>query len=270
MPELPEVETIVRGLRRHIIGPTVKKACLHFSAIVEPRRCCFTKLLNGDQFTNISRHGKYIKLTTRQGTKILIHLRMTGQLFTTHKDYEHDKHTHLTLTFNNDKSLVYRDVRKFGRWTIIPPHKDFHDFINAGTDALSLSKKELIQLMHRHRNMKLKAFLLNQTILAGIGNIYADEICYTLKLHPESPISSVDPQLLYKNIHKILNLAIKHNGTTVSDYRTSRRRKGNFQNLLKVYQQDKCPRCRGIIAKRKVAGRSSHFCPKCQKRLKGQ
>ncbi len=262
MPELPEVETIVQGLRRHIIGPKIIGAKVFFPSIVKSNKK-LAPILKGQKFAQISRHGKYIKLTTDNNKKILIHLRMTGQLFISHQD-KPDKHTHLTVYLNNEKNLVYRDVRKFGRWTVIPDNKEFADYINAGCDALAITKKELKQLQQHHAQMKLKAFLLNQAIIAGIGNIYADEICFALKKHPETLVKHVDVLKLYKAIHDILNLSIKHQGTTVSDYRTSANDHGNFQNLLKVYGQKICKKCQSDIFKIKVASRSTYFCPTCQ------
>ncbi|MFH1874451.1 MAG: bifunctional DNA-formamidopyrimidine glycosylase/DNA-(apurinic or apyrimidinic site) lyase [Pseudomonadota bacterium] len=265
MPELPEVETIVRGLRKNIIGPSISEAKVYFAPIVGGKNRFFEKQLKGQKFTKISRHGKYIKLITNQGKNLLIHLRMTGQLFTALANHQVDKHTHVALTFQNGKKLIYRDVRKFGRWTIIPDNKDFSDYINAGPDALAITQIELKNLQQRYPKMKLKVFLLNQTIIAGIGNIYADEICYALKKHPEVLVEQIDTQKLYQIIQHILNLSIKHQGTTISDYRTSSRSKGNFQNLLKVYGQKKCQKCKSVVSKIKVAGRSTHFCSQCQK-----
>lgn len=269
MPELPEVETIVRGLRRNILKFPIAQVKIKYPKIFIAPKGSLAKYLVNDKFIKIERHGKYMKLTTKKGSRIVVHLRMTGQLFLANNGYQPDKHVHLMLTFKHGEKLIYRDIRKFGRWVVVPPHKEFKDFINAGRDALSITKDELAERILKHSSMKLKAFLLNQTIIAGIGNIYADEICFALKKHPETQINKVDLDQLHASINKILNLAIKYNGTTISDYRTSKSKKGSFQNLLKIYQRDKCPRCKSLVLRKKVAGRSSYFCVKCQKKTAG-
>jgi formamidopyrimidine-DNA glycosylase len=268
MPELPEVETIVRGLRQAVLKKKIKKTDVYFPGIVVARGRSLPALLRNDSFCSIGRHGKYLMFTTNKGTRLVVHLRMTGQLFLTDKVYRPDKHVHLLLTFGNGQRLIYRDIRKFGRWTVVPPEKEFRHYINAGTDALTININELKTLIKEHPARKLKAFLLDQLLLAGIGNIYADEICFALELDPETPVGKVNGGKLLDTIRAILKLAIKHKGTSVSDYLTSRGAKGNFQNLLKVYKQKFCPECGAKIVRKKVAGRSSHVCPKCQKGYK--
>ncbi|MFC1517899.1 DNA-formamidopyrimidine glycosylase [Candidatus Margulisiibacteriota bacterium] len=265
MPELPEVETIVRGLRRKTLKQPISKVKVNYPNIVVSPKALST-LLKKDSFKQIGRHGKYITITTKKGTRLIIHLRMTGQLVLAGNGYKADKHVHLEVDFKNGQKLFYRDIRKFGRWVVVPPHKEFKDLINAGRDALSLTKDELADKILRHSTMKLKAFLLDQTILAGIGNIYADEVCYALKVDPELKVKKVNIDRLHKEINRILNLAIRNKGTSVSDYLTSKGAKGNFQNLLKVYKQKKCPGCGAVLKRKKVAGRTSHYCAKCQKR----
>lgn len=263
MPELPEVETIVRGLRSTILGKKIKNVNVFYSGIIQGKE--LDPLLNNDTFLSIKRHGKYILITTRNGAKLVIHLRMTGQIFVAAPDYTPDKHVHLMITFNHKQKLIYRDIRKFGKWIIVPRNKTHMDFVNAGTDALQIDRAELSILMKKNKNKKIKAFLLDQTALAGIGNIYADEICFALGIDPETPVSKVAPQKLLPMIKKILLLAIKNKGTSVSDYVTSSMAKGNFQNKLTVYKQKKCRACGNIIIRKKVAGRTSHVCPRCQK-----
>jgi formamidopyrimidine-DNA glycosylase len=267
MPELPEVETIVRGLRSKLLKRKIRSAAVFYQPIlVAPKNKSLNKLLAGDKFTTVERHGKYIKLTTAKGLRLVVHLRMTGQLFLTDKKYRPDKHVHLIIDFAGGESLIYRDIRKFGRWIMVPADKDFMDYINAGTDALSLNEKQLKELITRYKNKKLKAFLLDQTAIAGIGNIYADEICFALGLDPEARIGRVKPKSLLSKIRAILVLAIKNKGTSVSDYITSTGAKGNFQNILNVYKQKVCRVCGGKIVRKQVAGRTSHVCPRCQRK----
>jgi formamidopyrimidine-DNA glycosylase len=262
MPELPEVETIVRGLRRKIIGKKIMSIDLRYQPLFALGK---PKDIIHDQFSLVSRHGKYIILTTKKKTHIIVHLRMTGQLLVTDRQYHADKHVHLIMYFADKTQLVYRDIRKFGRWLIVPRNKKPQDFINAGEDALAITPQKIKILMERSTQRGLKAFLLDQTALAGIGNIYADEICFALGVDPETPLIKVKPLDLCRTMQDILLLAIKHKGTSVSDYLTSAGAKGDFQNKLKVYKQKNCPRCGNVIQKKKVAGRTSHYCRQCQR-----
>lgn len=264
MPELPEVETIVRGLNTHVCGQTILSVKI-INAHVTNNYPKFEKLLKGDEFTIIERHGKYMKLTSKCGTRLIIHLRMTGQLFITDKKYQPDKHVHVDILLGSGKRLIYRDIRKFGRWTVVPKGRHWHEYINAGPDALTIALDELTELMKKFSKRKLKAFLLDQTILAGVGNIYADEICFLLGLDPEILVKSVSPAVLQKALISVLKLAIKHKGTSVSDYLTSTGARGNFQNLLSIYKQQTCKKCGTTIMRKTVAGRTSHVCPHCQK-----
>jgi len=272
MPELPEVETVVQGLKQSIKGKQIKSASLFWPAIVEfpgaslqgDSRTRFSNLLVGVSFSGFERHGKYLKLTTERGVRLVVHLRMTGQLFISDSDYQNDKHVHLEIVFNDNSKLIYRDIRKFGRWIVVPPDKNFEDYINAGEDALTLDLPKLKVLIKKYKHRKLKAFLLDQLLIAGIGNIYADEICFNLKTDPEFLVGGISASSLHKEIGTVLKLAIKNKGTSVSDYLTSTGAKGNFQNLLNVYKQKNCNICGGEILRKKVAGRTSHYCPRCQ------
>ncbi len=196
---------------------------------------------------------------------MIVHLRMTGQLFLVTKDYLPDKHVHVILEFGDHTKLIYRDIRKFGRWTIIPEGKKFEDYINAGPDALSYTKEQLIELISENKKRAIKVLLLDQKKIAGIGNIYADEICFRLGLRPDSLVGKLDPAKLYKTMREVLLESIKNKGTSFSDYRTAKGKKGNFQNKLLVYQRKKCVICDADIKRTIVAGRSTHYCAKCQK-----
>ena len=273
MPELPEVETVVQGLKQTIKGKKIKRVNLYCPAIVEfpggsgkhDTSTKFSDLLVEDSFMGFERHGKYIKLTTEKDLRLIVHLRMTGQLFTCGAEYQNDKHVHLEISFADESRLVYRDIRKFGRWIVVPADQNFEDYINAGEDALTLGLPKLEVLAEKHKHRKLKAFLLDQLFIAGIGNIYADEICFNLKVDPEVLVGSVHPPSLHKEIGAVLRLSIENKGTSVSDYLTSTGAKGNFQNLLNVYKQKNCNVCAGEILRKKVAGRTSHYCRRCQK-----
>ena len=263
MPELPEVETIVRGLNKTCLRKKIKKVLVSCPVIVRPKNELLA--ITGDNITNIARHGKYIKITTKKGMRLIVHLRMTGQLFLA-KNYKPDKHVHIIIEFASmPEKLYYRDIRKFGRWVIVPPQKEFSDYINAGQDALVITQKEFDVLAKKYGAKALKVFLLDQTILAGVGNIYADETAFILGINPHTPVKKINSQKLLSTISTVLKLGIKNKGTSVSDYITSTGAKGNFQNLLKVYRQKNCHKCGTAIKRVKLAGRTTHICPRCQK-----
>ncbi|MDR2431149.1 MAG: bifunctional DNA-formamidopyrimidine glycosylase/DNA-(apurinic or apyrimidinic site) lyase [Candidatus Margulisbacteria bacterium] len=263
MPELPEVETIVSGLNKTCLCRKIKKVRVSCPALASPRGGL--SALAGDSFVSISRHGKYIKITTRRGARLVVHLRMTGQLFLA-ENYQPDKHVHIILELANMAAkMYYRDIRKFGRWQIVPPRKNFADYINAGTDALAVTPREFRALCRRYADKALKVFLLDQTILAGVGNIYADETAFYLGVDPHTPVNRLAPEKLLKAVTAVLRLGIKNKGASVSDYITSTGARGNFQNLLNVYKQKNCRRCGTPIRRVKLAGRTTHICPKCQK-----
>ncbi|MDR2429121.1 MAG: bifunctional DNA-formamidopyrimidine glycosylase/DNA-(apurinic or apyrimidinic site) lyase [Candidatus Margulisbacteria bacterium] len=267
MPELPEVETIVRGLRRRVVQKKIKSVQVSFAKIVSPPRGL--NFLAGDRFTDFDRQGKYIKISTQKGARLVVHLRMTGQLFLA-ANYQPDRHVHIVIEFTGaPEKLYYRDIRKFGRWIVVPPRKNFADCINAGTDALALKLPDLAKLVQKHKDKALKVFLLDQTILAGVGNIYADETAFRLKLDPHTPVGRIPPRKLLSAVVSVLKLGIKNKGTSVSDYITSSGARGNFQNLLNVYKQKNCRRCGALVRRVKLAGRTTHICPLCQPRWNG-
>ncbi|MDR1452741.1 MAG: bifunctional DNA-formamidopyrimidine glycosylase/DNA-(apurinic or apyrimidinic site) lyase [Candidatus Margulisbacteria bacterium] len=265
MPELPEVETIVRGLNKSCLRKKIKSVKVSFAKIVDPPRGL--NFLVGDSLTALGRQGKYIKISTQKGARLVVHLRMTGQLFLA-ANYHPDKHVHIIIEFAGaPEKLYYRDIRKFGRWVVVPPRKNFADYINAGADALSVKLPDFIKLAQKNKNKALKVFLLDQTIIAGVGNIYADETAFRLKLDPHTPVGRIPPQKLLAAVTGVLRLGIKNKGTSVSDYITSSGARGNFQNLLNVYKQKNCRRCGAPIRRVKLAGRTTHICPRCQPRF---
>lgn len=265
MPELPEVNNIVGGLNKRIINKKITNLQVNYSGILKPPdENVFKKSFLGKSIFSIDRHGKYIKIVTSKKDKWLIHLRMTGQIFIPVDSFIEDRHVHAIFYFEDGSRLVYRDIRKFGKWLKIPEGESWQYGINAGTDALDISLTELKTKMDKYPKRKIKAFLLDQTILAGVGNIYADEICFDLRIDPETFVSKVDPDRLHQSINTILHYAIKHKGSSFSDYIGADGEKGNFQNLVEVYRQKYCKICGMEISRKKVAGRTTHFCSKCQ------
>ncbi|MGL1935193.1 MAG: bifunctional DNA-formamidopyrimidine glycosylase/DNA-(apurinic or apyrimidinic site) lyase [Fibrobacterales bacterium] len=272
MPELPEVETVVQGLKKQCLSQPICKALIHLPRIVNGTAPSLKKALVGQEIVTVTRHGKYIFLHISNDKTVVVHLRMTGQLFTTPVDRAKDKHTHVELFFDNsDTKLIYRDIRTFGRFTLINTSDKERYLIDhkLGPDALTMKKKDLIEAL-KNRKVSIKAALLNQEVIAGIGNIYVDEILFREKLNPLTTPSSLSDDAIgsiLKTTKAVLKKAVLNKGTTFSDYVNSYGEKGKFQLSLKAYNRagQPCSNCKTTIVKVKVAGRGTYFCPSCQK-----
>jgi formamidopyrimidine-DNA glycosylase len=272
MPELPEVETVVQGLNKQCIDLTMVKVKIHLARIVSDSAPALNKALTGQSIESVTRHGKYIFLHISNNKTVVVHLRMTGQFFTAPLNRPKDKHTHVELFFEDSNiKLIYRDIRTFGRFTLINTEAKSQYIYDhkLGPDALTMKKKELIKAL-KHRKVSLKAALLNQEVIAGIGNIYADEILFRERLNPltaPSTLSSEAIGSLLKTTKAVLKKAILKKGTTFSDYVNSYGEKGMFQLSLKAYNRagEPCCNCNTLLVKVKVAGRGTYFCPSCQK-----
>jgi formamidopyrimidine-DNA glycosylase len=264
MPELPEVEVIRNELKSKIINQKIKGIQIHWHKSFI--NLC-SGLPHGKKITDIARMGKYIILILEQNF-LVIHLRMTGQLIFTHDVNFSKNHLRASMLMHSGNILNFYDVRKFGRIYYVADLDDF--FTNLGVDALSrkFSINFFKKLLNR-KKQRIKSFLLDQQNIAGLGNIYVDECLFLSGIHPKklsNEIHDKSVQQLYKNIKKILNLAIENMGTTISDYRTTGGGFGNNQNFLKVYKREgeSCFHCGSIITKIKINSRSTHFCPVCQ------
>lgn len=270
MPELPEVETIVRGLRRFKPRESVSGVFTRAGNIFRSSR--IKKKLLGRRLSEITRRGKYILIWLNDGQCLALHLGMTGQLYWTTGEDEPDRHTHFQLGFKcSGKVLQFRDVRKFGHVGLYRSEKELwsdEKISKLGPDALGVSLDDFGRLLDRRR--MIKALLLDQRAIAGIGNIYADESLYSAKIHPArraNEISRAKVRKLYKSMRRILEQAIAAGGSSIRDYRQSDGREGMFQTKHRVYGRtgQKCRRCGRRIERLIVAGRSSHICPACQR-----
>jgi len=264
MPELPEVETIVRNLRPALVGKTILSASLLWErTLAAPAPAEFKKTIRKQQIQEISRRAKFlqIKLTT---CHLIIHLRMSGDLLVVLGGYQPGKHDRLILRLTDDRTLVFSDPRKFGRvWLVDDPAELFHAL---GPEPLSdeFSAPWLYGALHsQHR--QLKPLLLDQSFLAGLGNIYTDEALHMARLHPLMPSDSVTPEeaeILRMAIREVLEEGIRRNGASIDwVYRG-----GDFQNHFRVYgrQGEACPVCGSPIERIVVGQRGTHFCPVCQ------
>ena len=269
MPELPEVETIARGLHALIQGRSIKDARLLTPSIL---RAGATESLPGRTVTHVSRRAKLLRLHLDNGGLLVFHLKMTGRVWVAGPGLPLPKHTHLVCGLDGGDRLVFEDARRFGYCAVFGPGEieqwDF--FRNLGPEPLDACAGDLARRIGSRR-AGVKALLLNQTILAGIGNIYADESLFAARIHPAS-ITSAIPEArrlaLFEELRRILLEAIAAGGSTISDYRNAYGKSGIFQDSFQVYGKkgEPCPACGRALRAEQVAGRTSTHCPGCQKK----
>lgn len=274
MPELPEVETIRRSLEGYLIGRVIKKIIINMPKIIkypEPEK--FKCLLESDQIIKLGRRGKYLLFYMTSGYIWVTHLRMTGQFHYCPQEEPYLKHTHLCFILDNNYELRYIDIRQFGTMYLLRPEEFHvvHGLRTLGPEPLGkdLSFKHFCQRLEGKKTI-LKQLLLDQTFVAGIGNIYADEILYEAGLHPEraaNTLSLKEKEALYKSVRKMLQMGIDSRGTSFRNYVDGEGKEGSFQKLLRVYGRggSPCIKCGRPLTKQKIAGRSSCFCSFCQK-----
>ena len=271
MPELPEVETIVRGLQKTVVGKTIKNVRVIHPIIVKQNSRNFKKNVEKSEIIRVRRRGKYILIDLSNKKTILTHLRMTGSLLLLEPSAPLDKHDHLILKFyKTQKELRYRDLRKFGRIKsfLTSREENISDLKKLGPESLNISSSDFFNLFQKRKG-RIKSALLNQQILAGLGNIYADESLFEAQIHPQQKADKLSPQKLKKlhqAIQKILKKAINAGGSSIENYYNINGEIGNFQLQHKVYGREglPCKRCRSKIKRIKISQRSSYFCPRCQ------
>lgn len=293
MPELPEVETTVRGLRQVLIEKTIKNVWTDWPKIIrQPSPSLFKKKITGKKVIAVDRRGKNILITLSDGEVLLAHMKMTGHFL--YGPYKKQKNTwvpnvtegplldpynrfiHLVFTLSDNKHLVFCDMRKFGKVLFLEKDKNeaYKDLADLGPEPLEKNftvQKFKERLLQRPAG-KIKAVLLDQSIVAGIGNIYSDEMLWETGIHPETRVKNLSDKeykALYRSMKNILTHSIKVRGDSKGDYRDVYGRRGSFQNLHKAYGRTNlpCPKkgCGGTIRRIIVGNRSAHFCDIHQK-----
>lgn len=273
MPELPEVQSVISYLQEEIIGAKIVDVkIVNNKFLKNVSEEDFEKTLLNSSFKSIERIGKYIIFNLSNNYSIVSHLRMEGKYFV-RKVEKRFKHDYLFFFLDNSKLLVYNDTRQFGTIHLCPT-SDLHELKEIKKIAIDpLNPKFDVQYLKEkiHKLKKsIKNVLLDQTIVSGIGNIYANEILFAAKINPFTPcnqISDADLLSIIKESKRILKLAIENKGTTIKSYAFNGKDNGSFQDFLKVQSREKlnCFDCEEIIVRKKDGGRSSFFCPKCQK-----
>jgi formamidopyrimidine-DNA glycosylase len=287
MPELPEVETVRLGLTKLLPGKVVKSA-LHDNPKSFPNAPSdVEEFLLGATITAVRRRAKVLLIDLSTDYTLVIHLKMTGQLVFRGKEVfgaGHpndsligelpDKSTRVTLTFTDKSKLFFNDQRKFGWVRLLPtievPNIDFMKKVGPEPLEDAFTPQVFIDRVQRRKNSNIKAVLLDQTVLAGVGNIYADESLWGAKIHPTTLVKDI-PVSKLKTLHKelqfVLNLAIEKGGSTDRNYVNAEGKRGSYIDFARVFRREgqACPRCGATIIKSRVSGRGTHTCPVCQK-----
>ena len=273
MPELPEVETVKETLKRLIVGKKIIGITVNYSNIIEyPNVQLFKEEIINQTINDIKRRGKWL-LFDLDNYYLLSHLRMEGRYFYKNKNDEHLKHEHVIFNFSDETELRYLDSRKFGKMHLIEKKDAYNQKplnelgLEPWDDNLTIS---YLKEKYKNKKLPIKTVILDQSIIVGIGNIYADEILFLSNINPLKKASLLnDDELLniIKYTKEILEKAILNGGTTIRSYESSEGVHGNFQQSLLVHnrENENCPNCKNKIIKIKVGGRGTYYCPNCQK-----
>lgn len=267
MPELPEVENVVRGLRPNLVDLKIDFVAGEFKLLRRPLDPESWNKLKNKKIKKVLREAKYIIIELERKIRIYIHLGMTGKLvFSNDANLIENKHSHAVMHFyDTDKRLIFNDARRFGLFVVA---KDY--YINEGIDPTSddFTFERFQELCAKSERSNLKGLLMNGEKIAGIGNIYACEILFRAKISPLRKMETCNAKeirALYDAIVNILMKAIEAGGSTIKDYRLSNDEKGSFQKNFQVYQQKVCKTCENKIETIRQNSRSTFFCPQCQK-----
>lgn len=273
MPELPEVETLVREIRPALEGRRIDGVTIYDVRVLNVSKACFRRKVSGRRIERVWRRGKWIVIDLDSGDSLLIQLRMTGQIrLVPAKPPDHQR---LEFRLDDGSRVWYCDTRCLGRVALLDPEQlaEAISEDHQGPEALEIEVADLSRRMKRTRR-NIKPVLLDQRVLSGIGNIYADEILHAAGLHPERPAVELTPQecrRLHREIGRILRSAIQHGGSTLGDgrYQTAYGKRGGYQERHHVYgrEGEPCPACQTPVVRKRIAGltgRSSYFCPVCQ------
>jgi formamidopyrimidine-DNA glycosylase len=274
MPELPEVETIKRTLEKKIAGLTISGVDVNLPKVIRsPSPDEFITEVTGKKIIRLRRRGKYLLIFLSGDKLLVVHLRMTGRLVYTDAKEPPPRHTHVIFRLSNGNELRFTDMRQFG--TIqLSSTKDLNKvkgLKDLGPEPLEREfSRDFLRRELKRKRTRIKPLLLDQTFVAGLGNIYVDEALYRARLHPERLACTLSPREianLYHAIVEVLQEGIENRGTSMRDYVDGDGRAGSYQELLQVYNREgeKCRRCGSTIERIKVGGRSSYYCPACQK-----
>ena len=272
MPELAEVETVRNTLKKRILNKKIKDVKILYSKMIDNDDDYFRKILINNEFKDILRRGKWL-IFVLNDYYLLSHLRMEGKFFIKDSKEEINKHEHIIITFYDNTDLRYHDTRKFGKMKIIPQNEleSTIEIQKQGIEPID-DKLTSLYLLEKFKNktMPIKTALLDQEIISGLGNIYADEVLYASLILPTRKTNTItkdECERIVDTSKIILTNAIKEGGTTIKSYTSSLGVIGNYQNYLKVHKRENepCSICGNKIKRIKVGGRSTYYCEYCQK-----
>ena len=272
MPEMPEVETIARRLRRSLVGKRIAEVDLSGLPLRKPVEDSFRLQLPGRSIRGVRRRGKYLVIELEPPLFWLIHLGMSGRICFGSTTGQVEKHTQAVIRFSDASELHYNDHRRFGLLAVYEVHdlRQIPEIRRLGVDPLNrrFQAAWLLQQLARCRQ-EIKSFLLDQQKIAGLGNIYVCEALYRARIHPARrcyTLTLAEAGRLVRAIQKVLRIAIRHRGTSFSDFMDSDGQAGENQRYLRVFQREgkRCARCRTEILRLRQGNRSSFFCPLCQ------
>jgi formamidopyrimidine-DNA glycosylase len=281
MPELPEVETVTRGLRQAVLGRRILSVTLGKTDFIDDP-VALEQNLPGRRIEAVERYGKFMLLRLSaeaaangnagedraKQASLLVHLGMTGQMAPSPAERPPEKHTHVCMLLDDGRELRYTDARRFGRIAYLTEAPLAVEMTRFGADPLEVSKEEFVKSI-RGRRARIKALLLDQGVLRGIGNIYADESLWKAKIHPAqlgAKLKGKQAETLWRALQEILRKAIAMRGSSISDFLDAQGEPGEYQRRHRAYGREGkgCHRCKTTMRRGIVAGRSSYFCPKCQ------
>lgn len=272
MPEIAEVETVRKTLKRQILNKRISNVEVYHNGIILGDVSEFKKILIDKEFTDIKRIGKWLVFELGE-LALLSHLRMEGKFFLKNVTEEKEKHEHVIFTFDDDSDLRYHDTRKFGKMKVLPLKEVLRspEISKQGHEPNSkeLTAEYLLDKF-QGKNIAIKTLLLDQTIISGLGNIYANEVLFASKINPMrkgSSITKKECERIVNSANEIIKKAIEQGGTTIKSYTSSLGVTGRFQQYLKVHKREnqECLECGNLIKNEKVNGRSTYYCPNCQK-----
>ncbi len=270
MPELPEVETAVRLLRPNLIGRSITGVRIQWPRHIDrPDPDEFRNRIIGRVIQDVARRGKFILISLDEDESLIIHLRMSGHLAVVAESLPDDKHSHTIFELSGGQELRFRDPRKFGRVYLVREQGEITGKLGPEPLEPGFTVQRLHEILSGHKRT-LKPFLLDQTKIAGIGNIYADEALFLAGLLPTRRTDSLtqpDVAALHHAIQEVLRQGIAREGASISTYVKPDGEKGDMQNAVQVFRRtgQPCYRCGAVIERSKVGGRSTHFCTGCQK-----
>ena len=272
MPEIAEVETVKNALKRQILNKKIIDVKVYYPKMIESDLKEFKEILINREFEDIKRIGKWL-LFDLHDYYLLSHLRMEGKFFVKKSSEEHNKHEHVVINFSDNTVLRYHDTRKFGRMNLVKK-EDLNNVEAIKKQGYEpgdkrLTKEYLYNKIHK-KNIPIKTVLLDQTIISGLGNIYVNEVLFASLIHPlkKASLISIDEcEMIIYSSNKIIKKAIEMGGTTIKSYTSSLGVTGHFQDYLMVHKREgeACKVCGTTIECIKIGGRSSYFCPECQK-----